>query len=160
LSQADLIQLSQASRSQGQQPRGAVHRTEGPLFASKPHTLLLSIAQQSALQLSGQALPPVQATPSITTALENSLDMCFSALYMHELHRKYHHGEYQDLDQLREENSEELNYQQEEDQLDNGMGSEMTNMPLLGSGSGSGSGTTNRGQGQGLVPTLQLQHEL
>ena len=45
----------------------------------------------------------------MTTALESSLDMCFSALYMHELHRKYHHGEYQDLDQLREENSDDVN---------------------------------------------------
>jgi len=45
-------------------------------------------------------------TPSITTALENSLDMCFSALYMHELHRKYHHGEYMDLDNVKEESED------------------------------------------------------
>lgn len=156
-SQVDLIQMSQASRSQGQLPRGAVNRTEGPLFASKPQTLLLSIAQQSALQLSGQTLHPV-ATPSITTALENSLDMCFSALYMHELHRKYHHGEYQDLDQLREENSDELNYQQHDNGEHDLDGSEMANMPLLGSASGSGGSSSNPNQGQ--VPTLQLQHEL
>lgn len=48
------------------------------------------------------------ATPTITTALENSLDMCFSALYMHELHRKYHHGEYVDLDNVKEENDDEV----------------------------------------------------
>ncbi len=46
------------------------------------------------------------STPNITTALENSLDMCFSALYMHELHRKYHHGEYMDLDNVKEENED------------------------------------------------------
>jgi hypothetical protein len=30
--------------------------------------------------------------------------MNFSALYMHELHRKYHHGEYLNLDSINEEN--------------------------------------------------------
>lgn len=151
--------MSQASRSQGQLPRGAVNRTEGPLFASKPQTLLLSIAQQSALQLSGQTLQPVVATPSITTALENSLDMCFSALYMHELHRKYHHGEYQDLDQLREENSDELNYQQHEKDSDD-QGLDLDSMPLLGSASASASGGNSASLKLGQVPTLQLQHDL
>lgn len=60
--------------------------------------------------------------PNITTALENSLDMCFSALYIHEvknylflnfinknlkLHRKFHHGDYIDLDNVKEENDDE-----------------------------------------------------
>ena len=52
------------------------------------------------------------ATPSITTALENSLDMCFSALYMHELHRKYHHGDYIDLDNVKEESDDNVNEEQ------------------------------------------------
>jgi hypothetical protein len=51
-------------------------------------------------------LLPLSA-PTITTALENSLDMCFSALYMHELHSKYHHGDYIDLDNVKEENDED-----------------------------------------------------
>jgi len=102
------LQLA-ASKSFGQAPRGAVNRIEGPLFSNKQDKqTLLTIAQASALQLSSQSLMPVP-TPSITTALENSLDMCFSALYMHELHRKYHHGDYIDLDNVKEENSEEMN---------------------------------------------------
>ncbi len=32
---------------------------------------------------------------------------------MHELHRKYHHGDYIDLDNVKEENSEELNNEEE-----------------------------------------------
>ena len=84
-----------------QLPRGAVSRVEGPLFVSK-HKTLLTIAQASTLQLSQTLLPAVSA-PVVTTALENNLDMCFSALYMHELHRKYHHGDYLDLDKVKEE---------------------------------------------------------
>lgn len=133
----------QNSRSQGQCPRGAVNRIEGPLFSSKQNKeTLLTIAQQSALQLSSQSLMPVQ-TPTITTAIENSLDMCFSALYMHELHRKYHHGEYQDLDNLREENSEEFptNHNEEE-----------TEQPLLG-----GSNHSNLASDEARPATLQLK---
>jgi hypothetical protein len=50
---------------------------------------------------------PMSAQSMHTTALENSLDMCFSALYMHELHRKYNHGDYIDLDKVKEENDDE-----------------------------------------------------
>lgn len=66
--------------------------------------------------------------PTITTALENSLDMCFSALYMHELHRKYHHGDYIDLDNVKEENDEQLN--EENDYQENSYDLNL-NRPLL-----------------------------
>ena len=46
-----------------------------------------------------------------------------------QLHRKYHHGEYQDLDNLKEENSEELNSPSNEDMDD--MEGEGTSRPLL-----------------------------
>nr|AWV66659.1 autophagy-related protein 9 [Brachionus plicatilis] len=92
-------------QSFGQMPRGGVSRIEGPLFTNKQQTLL-SIAQASTLQLSSQGLP-LMPGPNITTALENSLDMCFSALYIHELHRKYHHGDYIDLDNVKEENDDD-----------------------------------------------------
>lgn len=94
-------------QSFGQQPRGGVSRIEGPLFTNKQERqTLLAIAQASSLQLSTQTLLPVP-TPNITTALESSLDMCFSALYMHELHRKYNHGDYIDLDRVKEEEPED-----------------------------------------------------
>ena len=82
-------QLQQQSAS-GQMPRGAVSRIEGPLFATnkQERQTLLNIAQASTLQLS-QTQPLLPANvPTITTALENSLDMCFSALYMHEVTKR------------------------------------------------------------------------
>lgn len=143
--QQQTSQIDIQQKTQSQLPRGAVNRIEGPLYSSKQEKqTLLTIAQQSALQLSTQTIMPV-ATPSITTALENSLDMCFSALYMHELHRKYHHGEYQDLDNLREENSEELNSEER---------TEMTTAPLLGSTS------CNSEEIDQIRPTLQLKHNI
>ncbi|CAF0724872.1 unnamed protein product [Brachionus calyciflorus] len=96
---------TQSQEITGQMPRGAVSRIEGPLFTNKQQTLL-TIAQASTLQLSSQGLPLLPG-PSIANALESSLDMCFSALYMHELHRKYHHGDYIDLDNVKEENDDE-----------------------------------------------------
>ena len=85
-------------------PLGAVSRLEGPLFTNKQERqTLLTIAQASTLQLSTHTLLP---TAGMTTALDSSLDMCFSALYMHELHRKYHHGDYIDLDNVKEETEE------------------------------------------------------
>ena len=88
------------------------------------------------------------STPSIKTALENSLDMCFSALYMHELHRKYHHGEYQDLDNLKEENSEELN-------------NDDTELPLLGGHtSGNIDGNQQYQDQPTRPPALQLKHNI
>lgn len=91
-------------QSSGQTPAGAVSRIEGPLYTNKhERQTLLSIAQASNLQLSTMLSIP---GPTVTTAAENSLDMCFSALYMHELHRKYHYGDYIDLDNVKEENDE------------------------------------------------------
>jgi autophagy-related protein 9 len=115
------------SSCSGQMPRGAVNKIEGPIINHNNSNnnnktdkqTLLTIAQASALQLSQtqQSILPLP-TPSITTALENSLDMCFSALYMHELHRKYHpHNEYLDLDNLKEE--EEEQEQDDDDDDDN-----------------------------------------
>jgi len=109
----------------GQMPRGAVSRIEGPLFANKnERQTLLTIAQASTLQISSQGLVPIP-TSTLATAHENSLDMCFSALYMHELHRKYQRGgggEYIDLDNVKEEDSngnggadEENGFETEED---------------------------------------------
>jgi hypothetical protein len=94
----------QQSFSAGHMHLGAVSRLEGPLFTNKQERqTLLTIAQASTLQLSTHTLLP---STGMTTALDNSLDMCFSALYMHELHRKYHHGDYIDLDKVKEETDE------------------------------------------------------
>ena len=132
----------QQQSTSGQMPRGAVSRIEGPLFVNKQKTLL-TIAQASTLQLS-QTMLPVN-TPTITTALENNLDMCFSALYMHELHRKYHHGDYIDLDNVKEENDdnneENNNFDNDEDQSGNGGES---SRPLLNS-NGQGKNAENEG---------------
>ncbi len=61
--------------------------------------------------------------------------MCFSALYMHELHRKYHHGDYIDLDNVKEENDEEANGNKgprqpllDNDQQDDGSQDELDNL--------------------------------
>lgn len=90
---------------QNQKVKGDVSKLEGPLFTSKQERhALLTIAQASTLQLSGHGLLSIP-TSNIINAVENSLDMNFSALYMHELHRKYHHGEYLDLDSINEENA-------------------------------------------------------
>jgi hypothetical protein len=98
----------QTQQSFGTMPRGAVSRIEGPLFTTKQEKqTLMSIAQASTLQLSTNSMFPMSAQSMHTTALENSLDMCFSALYMHELHRKYNHGDYIDLDKVKEENDDE-----------------------------------------------------
>jgi autophagy-related protein 9 len=87
-----------------QKIKGDVSRLEGPLFTSRQERhALLTIAQASTLQLSGHSLLPLPSS-NIISAVENSLDMNFSALYMHELHRKYHHGEYLNLDSINEEN--------------------------------------------------------
>ena len=89
---------------QNQKVKGDVSKLEGPLFTSRQERhALLTIAQASTLQLSGHTLLPIPSS-NIISAVENSLDMNFSALYIHELHRKYNHGEYLNLDSINEEN--------------------------------------------------------
>jgi len=96
------------------QARGGISKLEGPLLTTKGEKqTLLSIAQASTLQISGHAslaLPPV----TITNTIENNLDMSFSALYMHELHRKYHHGDYIDLDSVHEESTRDNDLEMDE----------------------------------------------
>lgn len=127
----------------GQMPRGAVSRIDGPLFSNKnERQTLLNIAQASTLQLSSQGLIPIP-TSTLSTAHENSLDMCFSALYMHELHRKYHNrsggAEYIDLDKVKEEESRDDDdddgqggYNQDYDETE---GDEMDTLTAGGGGS-------------------------